>query len=106
MILHEGHEHEHTHDGEQHGHDHGLHHHRHPVEPAAEGSVPEQTIALVSYMLDHNRAHAEEIHERAHKLDALGQHEAAELIGEGVSCYIDGNNRLAEALEVLKGENR
>lgn len=107
MIMHDGHEH-HCCDGHDHEHDHehGLHHHHHDHEhdhgDTAE-TVPEQTIALVSYMVDHNRAHANDIHELAHKLEAMGQYEVAELMGEGLSCYIDGNERLAEALEVLKG---
>ncbi len=88
------------------GHDHGTHHHHHRVDEPSEQSVPEQTLALVGYMLEHNRAHAEEIRELAGKLDAMGQHEAAALIGEGVGCYIDGNGRLAEALEVMKGDEK
>ena len=85
------------------GHDHGTHHHHHPVDPAQARSTPEQTLALVGYMLEHNRAHAEELNELARKLDEMGQHEAAALIGEGVGCYTDGNGRLAEALEAMKG---
>ena len=106
MIMHDGHEH-HCDNGNEHVHDHehGLHHHHHEHEHehSEGGTVSEQTIALVSYMVDHNRAHANDIHELAHKLEAMGQHEVAELMGEGLSCYIDGNERLAEALEVLKG---
>ena len=100
MLLHEGHDHSHD---DCHEHSHGEHHHHHHHEHG-EGTVSEQTVALVSYMLDHNRAHAEEIHELSHKLDAMGQHEAAELIGEGVGCYIDGNEKLAQALALLREE--
>ena len=100
MIFHEGHGHHHDHD-----HDHGVHHHHHEHHHdhgEGAGTAPEQTVALLSYMLDHNRAHADDIHELAHKLEAMGYHEVAALMGEGLSCYIDGNERLAEALEALK----
>ena len=46
------HEHEHTH---EHGHTHEVH-------------SPEETVALLTYMVGHNQHHAEELHELAGSL--------------------------------------
>ena len=92
------HTHEHTHsDGTAHTHEHGH----------TEGaSTSEQTIALLGYMLGHNRDHAEELHEMAHRLKAEGHAEEAELLHAGVAKLNEGNDRLAEALAKLKGEDK
>ena len=84
------HEHEHEH---SHPHEHG------PV-PAFDSL--EQAEALMSYMLDHNRHHAEELHEVGHKLAHSGKEEAAKLIHEAVDKFAAGNELLAKALEALK----
>ena len=46
--------------GHDHAHEHAAHHaHSH------DGAAPlseEQTLALMTYMLDHNRSHADELH--------------------------------------------
>ena len=84
------HEHEHEH---SHPHEHG------PV-PAFDSL--EQAEALMSYMLDHNRHHAEELHEVGHKLAHSGKEEAAKLIHEAVDEFTAGNELLAKALEALK----
>ena len=80
----EHHEHDHPH-----GHAHG------------EASSPEETMALLTYMLGHNRHHAEELHELAHGVDS---EEARELIHEAVDLLGDSNDKLAAALALLKGE--
>lgn len=74
--------HEHTHD-----HEHKTH-------------SPEETLALLAYMIDHNRHHAEELHELAH---SAGE-EPEKLIHEAVELFDAGNEKLARALELLKGE--
>lgn len=78
--------HEHIHD-----HDHSHPHKEHP---------PEETLALLSYMIDHNRHHADELHELAHSADK----DAAELIHEAVELFNSGNEKLEKALSRLKGE--
>ena len=83
------HAHAHTH---EHGHDHGHTHEHHS---------PEETVALLAYMVTHNQHHAEELHELAHD---LGDSEAAQLIHDAVVDFEVGNKKLAEALVVLKGE--
>ena len=62
------------------------HEHSHPHE---HGDIPafdslEQAEALMSYMLDHNRHHADELHEVGHKLAHTGKEEAAKL--QGMNC--------------------
>ena len=86
------HSHGHSHDhGHTHDHDHGHSHEHHS---------PEETVALLAYMVTHNRHHAEELHELAHSVDG----EAAQLLHEAVVDLTVGNEKLAEALRILKGE--
>ena len=84
------HEHEHKH---SHPHEHG---------PATAFESLDQAEALMSYMLDHNRHHADELHEVGHKLAHSGKEEAAKLIHEAVNAFNNGNELLAKALEALK----
>lgn len=78
-------------------HDH-PHEHDH-VHPHKAHSA-EETLALLSYMIDHNRHHAEELHELAH---SAGD-EAAALIHDAVDLFGAGNEKLEKALSILKGE--
>ena len=78
------HEHEHTH---EHGHTHEVH-------------SPEETVALLTYMVGHNQHHAEELHEQAHSVEG----EAQQLPHEAVVELTRGNEKLAEALRILKEE--
>ena len=78
------HEHEHTH---EHGHTHEVH-------------SPEDTVALLTYMVGHNQHHAEELHELAHSVEG----EAQQLLHEAVVELTLGNEKLAEALRILKEE--
>ena len=89
------HEHDHDHD-----HDH-VHPHDHEHTHSHDHHSPEEALALLTYMLGHNRHHAQELHELAHD---LGDSEAAQLIHDAVVDFEVGNKKLAEALVVLKGE--
>ena len=62
----------------------------------------DQAIALISYMFEHNRSHAEELHEICHKLEASGESDAAFLVDDAVSCFRDGNGLLELAFKNLK----
>ena len=75
-----------------------LHHHDH--EHAHDRHSPEETLALLGYMADHNRQHAQELHELAHSVDG----EAAQLLHEAVVDLTVSSEKLAEALRILKGE--
>ncbi|MCQ2451600.1 MAG: hypothetical protein MJ075_00500 [Oscillospiraceae bacterium] len=82
---------------------HEGHYHTHHGEEAGFETI-EQAIALMSYMLEHNRHHAEELHELCHKLEAMGKGDAANLLDASVDRFFDGNAMLESALETLKGE--
>ena len=47
-------------------HDFAGHEHAHMHEAITAFDSKEQAIALVSYMLEHNKAHTEELHEICH----------------------------------------
>ena len=79
-----------------HIHDHDHHHHDHTHDHTS----PEESLALLTYMLGHNRHHAEELHELAHNLED----EAAQLIHDAVVDFELGNEKLAEALRILQEE--
>ena len=60
----------------------------------------DKTKTLLTYMLDHNRHHAEELHELAHSLED----EPAQLLHDAILDFNLGNEKLDEALKLLKGE--
>ena len=97
------HEHTHAHDHE-HDHDH-THPHEHPhsheAAPTQDGSMT-QTLALLRYMLEHNRSHAEEVKALIPKLTEQGLADAAMMLDSCVSSYHDGNEWLAAALRKLE----
>lgn len=99
-MKHEHHEHahEHTHsDGTVHTHTHthgGDHQHSHEHG----GGSREEALALLKYMVDHNRHHAEELHELAHHFDP----KTAELIHEALKDLNAGNDKLSEALKAAE----
>ena len=105
----EGHEeeHEHTH---EHGHEHGHAHDHAEGHCHSEGckscagcsDADAETLALVTYMLDHNRHHAMELADMAKKLREQGKDAAAEQIDRAVSDFENGNLRLSVALSLLK----
>lgn len=88
--------------GHAHAHEHACHHeHSHEGTPEL---TREQTVALMSYMLEHNRSHAGELHNIAHALEAQGEHDAAALVGDSVHYFEHCNDKLEEALRLMKGE--
>ena len=74
------------HDGHAHCHEH------------EHGTTEDQSIALLRYMIDHNKHHAEELHELAHKLHGS----AAELLHEAVHDFDHGNEKLEKALHLIE----
>ncbi len=75
-------------------HEHTHHNHHSSLE---ESSL-EENIALLSYMISHNKHHAEELNQLAGNTDGI----AAELIKKAVFSFSDGNRFLEEALMHLK----
>lgn len=85
----------------EHDHNHGTFHcHSHEDKPAQNVN---ETVALLNYMIDHNKHHGEDLHEIYHALDATGKKEAAEFVHEAIHLYNDGNEKLAEALKLIGG---
>lgn len=89
--------HTHTHD-DGHCHCHEEHEHEHKEHNANED------VALLKYMIEHNRHHNEDLHELYHSLDGAGKKEAAALVGEAMHFFDHGNEKLANALKLLGGE--
>ena len=102
-----GHDHEHAHDHECcGGHDHG-HHHDHDHEcgcgcGCGGHEQVDENVAILTYMLDHNRHHALELKEIAAHLREVGKDEAAAQIEKGVEDFEKGNMRLSIALSLVK----
>lgn len=77
-----------------------MHEHGHHDHDADSIESPEKREALLAYMVDHERSHADELHEMAHQIDG----EAADLIHEAVDLFTQGADKLEAALNVMKGE--
>lgn len=110
---HEHHHHDHEcgcgHDHHDHecgcGHDHGHdHHHHHEGCGCGCGGHEQQdeNVAVLAYMLDHNRHHALELKEIAKHLREVGKDDAAAQIEKGVEDFEKGNMRLSIALSLVK----
>lgn len=124
VIPHEGHSHEHTHehthaDGVTHSHAHNHeagHEHEHTHSHGdscghgehcgncAGGDCKNETVALLTYMLQHNEHHAAELDQMAENLKKMGMDAAAKTIREGVADFQKGNMRLGLALTLVKEE--
>jgi ABC-type Zn2+ transport system substrate-binding protein/surface adhesin len=113
-LVHHGHEHTHA-DGHthSHGHDHG-HTHTHDHEHTCGGhdhshcgsceggDCKSETLALLTYMLQHNEHHAAELDQMAENLKKLDMDTAAKTIKEAVTDFQKGNMRLSLALTIVK----
>lgn len=87
-----GHEDEHNHEHHEHcgscGHDHG-------------DKPQDEDTAVLAYMLDHNKHHAQELAVIAKHLREQGKEEAAAQIEKGVEDFEKGNMRLSIALSLV-----
>lgn len=95
------HEHTHAHDhcGHSHTHTHAdgtVHTHSHTHSHSA-ASSPEEALALLNYMLSHNRHHAEELHDLAHCFDDV----AGDLIHDAVDKLGESNDLIEQALSLI-----
>lgn len=85
---------EHTHCHEQgHSHEHchgcgGCHREETPAD---------KTIALLNYMVDHNRHHVMELEELSEEVDGV----AAEKIAKAIETFCAANEQLADALRAM-----
>ena len=101
-----GHDHVHEHEHE-HEHDCGCghdHHHHHEGCGCGCGGQEQQdeNVAVLAYMLDHNKHHALELKEIAKHLREAGKDDAAAQIEKGVEDFEKGNMRLGIALSLVK----
>ena len=62
----------------------------------------EEMLALLGYMLDHNRHHTEELHGLFHALDDAGLYDAADELSNAMQYYVSGNDALENALDLAK----
>ena len=95
-----GHHHDHEEHHEHHHHDEdecgcGCGHH-HGEQPKDEDT------AVLAYMLDHNRHHAQELAAIAKHLREQGKDDAALQIEKGVEDFEKGNMRLSIALSLVQ----
>lgn len=87
------HDHDHSH---AHHHDHS-HDHDHELDP---NDPHARNVALLTYMVSHNKAHADELRDL---MGALDEH-SAEHISKAVELFDQGNAELEHALNELAGE--
>lgn len=66
--------------------------------------TPEQTLALMEYMLDHNKSHASELQNIVHSLESQGRSDAAVLTARAVQYFNESNDKLETALKIVRGE--
>ena len=93
--THDGVEHTHTHD---HPHDHGhTHDHSHAGAPG-DG----KTVAVLTYMLEHNEHHCGELKELAAALSGEAQHQLL----HAVEAFEEANGHLAKAVAELKQQEK
>ncbi len=76
------------------------HTHNHEHAHTHSHTSPEETLALLEYMVGHNAHHAEELHKIGHSANG----EAQKLIHEAVELMNKGNEKLSEAFKIMKGE--
>ena len=100
------HTHAHTHDGSE-GHDHTHNEGQNCSTDCGGcqgGDCRNETVALLTYMLQHNEHHAAELDQMADNLAKMGMDAAAKTIKESVSDFQKGNMRLGLALTLVKEE--
>ena len=100
------HTHAHTHDGTE-GHDHTHNEGQNCSTDCGGcqgGDCRNETVALLTYMLQHNEHHAAELDQMADNLAKMGMDAAAKTIKESVSDFQKGNMRLGLALTLVKEE--
>lgn len=68
----------------------------------AEELSREQTLALMSYMLEHNKSHAGELHTLTHALELQGKGEAAAAMADALHSLEHCTDKIGEALLLLK----
>jgi hypothetical protein len=60
-------------------------------------------VALLKYMLDHNKQHAHELSETGERLAAAGLLQAANMIDDAVHHFDHANEKLEKAVSLISG---
>ena len=97
------HNHEHLHEGHaHHDHSHGCEGSCASCASKCEHTPMEELMALMTYMANHNTAHANELAGLAKQLEEIGSRAAYEQVMAAVSDYEKGNLRLRAVLASLQ----
>ena len=97
--MHTGHDHSHEH---KHSHEHSHTHdgpHDHAHKDTSNTSAKD--LALLKYMLEHNKQHARELAETGNRLAGAGLENAAELINGAVHYFDHANENLEKAVKLI-----
>ena len=95
-IPHGGHEHTHEH---EHCHEHEHEHHHHHHNSAKTG---DKSLALLSYMYDHNVDHTRELLDMAAQIETDGKPAVAAKMRKAADAFNQGNDLLHEALHLYE----
>ena len=88
---------------ESHAHHNEHRHHEHQHHEPSASQAPasgEELLALLSYMVSHNRHHAQELSELAASVEG----EAKDALEKAISLFAEGNARLEIALDQMKNQ--
>ncbi len=80
----------------------GGHTHEHEHTHSHDAMPKDEDTAVLAYMLDHNKHHAQELAAIAKHLREAGKDEAAVQIEKGVEDFEKGNMRLSIALSLVQ----
>jgi len=95
------HAHDHTHD---HDHDHShTHDHNHSHDQSGSHAASPKDLAILKYMLDHNKDHALELSETGARLADAGLTHAADMISDAVRYFDHANDSLEIAVSLVSG---
>jgi len=99
-----GHSHEHSHTHEHgHAHEHDHDHDHGDICAETSGASPKD-LALLKYMLEHNKQHARELSEAGARLAAVGLPHAAVMINDAVHYFDHANEKLELAVDLISPE--
>ena len=98
------HTHSHVHGDGEHAHSHGDCGSTDHCGSCESGDCKKETVALLTYMLQHNEHHAAELDQMADNLEKMGLSSSAKTIKEAVADFQKGNMRLGLALTLVKEE--
>lgn len=93
MHMHGGHDHSHGH-----SHEHGS-----GENGNSPADAPKRDLALLKYMLEHNKQHAHELSDTGARLAEAGFEHAADMIADAVSYFNHANDSLEIAVGLLGG---